>query len=103
MNLHDPKYKSFSLVREMLETPGLIGKFDFQAARDAAAAIRESGRLFLTGEGSSRIFPAKNLITEVLHLGVPVAAATEGTARPTSMTSRSSWSSGPAIAARPRN
>ncbi len=78
MNLHDPKYKSFSLVREMLETPGLIGKFDFQAARDAAAAIRESGRLFLTGEGSSRIFPAKNLITEVLRLGVPVATATEG-------------------------
>ena len=78
MNLHDPKYKSFALVREMLETPGLIGKFDFQAAADAAAVIRETGKLFLTGEGSSRIFPAKNLICEILRLGVPVAAATEG-------------------------
>ncbi len=40
--------------------------------------IRETGKLFLTGEGSSRIFPAKNLICEILRLGVPVAAATEG-------------------------
>ena len=103
MNLHDPKYKSFALVREMLETPGLIGQFDFQASRDAAAAIRETGKLFLTGEGSSRIFPAKNLIAEILRLGVPVAAATEGAGRPTSTTSRSSSSSGPATAARPRS
>ena len=59
MNLHDPKYKSFALVQEMLETPGLIGKFDFQASQDAAAVIRETGKLFLTGEGSSRIFPRR--------------------------------------------
>jgi len=78
MNLHESKYKNFALVREMLETPGLIGSFDFQTAGDAAGAIRETGRLFLTGEGSSRIFPAKNLISEILRLGVPVAAATEG-------------------------
>jgi glucosamine--fructose-6-phosphate aminotransferase (isomerizing) len=78
MNLHDPKYSKFALVQEMLETPGLIEKFDFTASRDAAAAIRESGRLFLTGEGSSRIFPAKNLISEVLRQGLPLAAATEG-------------------------
>src|SRR5271166_6614999 len=78
MNLHDPKYRSFALVREMLETPGLIGQFDFLASQDAAAVIRETGKLFLTGEGSSRIFPAKNLIAEILRLGVPVAAATDG-------------------------
>ncbi len=78
MNLHDPKDASFALVREMLETPALIGAFDFQAAEEAAAAIRASGKLFLTGEGSSRIFPAKNLIAEILRLGVPLAAATEG-------------------------
>jgi glucosamine--fructose-6-phosphate aminotransferase (isomerizing) len=62
----------------MLETPDLIGKFDFQESRDAAAVIRETGKLFLTGEGSSRIFPAKNLITEIHRLGLPLAAATEG-------------------------
>jgi glutamine---fructose-6-phosphate transaminase (isomerizing) len=78
MNLHDPKYQSFSLVHEMLETPELIGKFDFQASREAAGVIRQTGKLFLTGEGSSRMFPAKNLMTEVLRLGLPIAAATEG-------------------------
>jgi len=78
MNLHDPKYNKFALVQEMLETPGLIAKFDFAASKDAAEAIRQTGRLFLTGEGSSRIFPAKNLIAEVLRLGLPLAAATDG-------------------------
>jgi glucosamine--fructose-6-phosphate aminotransferase (isomerizing) len=62
----------------MLETPGLIGKFDFSASKEAAATIRDTGRLFLTGEGSSRIFPAKNLIAEVLTRGLPLAVATEG-------------------------
>ena len=78
MNLHDPKYNRFALVREMLETPGIIENFDFAASRDAAAAIRDSGRLFLTGEGSSRIFPAKSVISEVLRQGLPLAVATEG-------------------------
>jgi len=78
MNLHDPKYKSFALVQEMLETPGLIDRFDVRASQDAVAVIRETGKLFLTGEGSSRIFPAKNLIAEILRLGVPVTAATDG-------------------------
>jgi glutamine---fructose-6-phosphate transaminase (isomerizing) len=78
MNLNDPKYNRFALVREMLETPRIVGEFDFQAASDAARAIQETGRLFLTGEGSSRIFPAKNLLCEVMKLGVPLAVATEG-------------------------
>jgi glutamine---fructose-6-phosphate transaminase (isomerizing) len=78
MNFQDPRYKGFALVHEMLETPGLIGKLDYRVAQDAAAAIRETGKLFLTGEGSSRIFPARNLIVEILRLGIPVAAATEG-------------------------
>jgi glutamine---fructose-6-phosphate transaminase (isomerizing) len=78
MNLHDPKYRRFALVREMLETPDLIGGFDFQASREAAAVIRDTGKLFLTGEGSSRIFPAKSLMCEVMRLGGPIATATEG-------------------------
>ncbi len=78
MNLHDPKYNKFALVHEMLQTPGIIENFDFTASRDAAAAIRQTGRLLLTGEGSSRIFPAKSLIGEVLRRGLPLAVATEG-------------------------
>ncbi len=78
MNLKDARYKDFALVHEMLETPQLVGDFDFQASADAAAAIRQAGRLFLTGEGSSRIFPAKNFMYEALKLGAPLAVATDG-------------------------
>ena len=78
MNLRDPKYGRFALVREMLETPRIMGQFDFHAAHDAAQIIRDTGKLFLTGEGSSRIFPAKNLICEVLQMGAPLAVFTEG-------------------------
>jgi len=78
VNLKDPKYNGFALVREMLETPSIVGGFDFQAAAEAGEAVRRTGKLFLTGEGSSRIFPAKNLIAQVLELGLPLAVATDG-------------------------
>ena len=78
MNLRDSKYKDFALVREMLETPAIVEKFDFFAARDAAELVRRTGKLFLTGEGSSRIFPAKNMICSVLVAGVPLAVCSEG-------------------------
>ncbi|MEN6457867.1 MAG: sugar isomerase [Thermoguttaceae bacterium] len=78
MNLTDRKYQGFSLVREMLETPEIVGRFDFQASSSSAEVIRQTGRLFLTGEGSSRIFPAKNLICQVMASGVPLDVVTEG-------------------------
>jgi glucosamine--fructose-6-phosphate aminotransferase (isomerizing) len=78
MNLNDAKYRNFALVREMLETPGIVGGFDFNQADQAAQAVRQCGKLFLTGEGSSRIFPAKNLIYERMRLGAPLAVFTEG-------------------------
>lgn len=78
MNLKDARYKNFALVQEMLETPQILRSFDFQCAQDAAEIIRKTGRLFLTGEGSSRIFPAKNMICERLKLGAPLAIFTEG-------------------------
>ena len=78
MNLTNPKFAAFALVREMLETPRIVRDLDFVAAKDTAQAIQKVGRLFLTGEGSSRIFPAKNLICEALRQGIPLAVATEG-------------------------
>ena len=77
MNTRDSKY-DFALVREMLETPQIVGEFDFHAACETAEVIRQTGKLFLTGEGSSRIFPAKNLMCEILRHGIPLAVATEG-------------------------
>ena len=29
MNLHESKYEKFALVREMLETPKIVGDFEF--------------------------------------------------------------------------
>lgn len=78
MNLTDPKYKGFALVKEMLETCDVIRRFKFGQAKEAAAAINEAGRLFLTGEGSSRIFPAKNMISCAMQKGFPVAIMTDG-------------------------
>jgi glucosamine--fructose-6-phosphate aminotransferase (isomerizing) len=78
MNPHNPRFAQFALVREMLETPGVIGNMNFHVTQDVADTIRQTGRLFLTGEGSSRIFPAKNLMYEVLRHGIALDVATEG-------------------------
>ena len=78
MNMTDAKYKDFALVKEMLETPEIVRRFDFAQARETAAVVQSSGRLFLTGEGSSRIFPAKNMMRASLDMGLPLAIATEG-------------------------
>ncbi len=78
MNLTDAKYKDFALVKEMLETPEIMRNFDFAQAKETAAVVQSTGRLFLTGEGSSRIFPAKNMMRAALEMGLPLAIATEG-------------------------
>ena len=78
MNLREERYSRFALVREMMETPEIIAAFDPSGAADAAAIVREVDNLFLTGEGSSRIFPAKNLIYENLKRGGAWHIATDG-------------------------
>ncbi len=78
MNLTDPRTKCFALVREMMETPRIIETFDFHRSAPAAREIRRAGRLFLTGEGSSRIFPAKNAIYELMRMGASLAVFTDG-------------------------
>lgn len=78
MNARDAKFGDFALVREMLETPEIVADFDFQQSLGVAHEIQRAGKLFLTGEGSSRIFPAKNLIYERLRAGVPLAVFTDG-------------------------
>jgi len=78
MNPVHAKYGQFALVREMLETADVIANFDMSRTRHIAKMISETGRVFLTGEGSSRIFPAKNFIYRILKHGLPVTAATDG-------------------------
>lgn len=78
MNLTDPKYGSFALVTEMLQTPELLRKFDPAQTAEIAAEVKAAGKLFFTGEGSSRIFPAKSAIARAMKEGIPVAMATAG-------------------------
>ena len=79
MNLQDTKYSKFALVREMLRTPEIMGSFDFAQGEKVVASIKKTGRLFATGEGSSRIFPAKRLIASMLRRGMNACQiATEG-------------------------
>lgn len=63
MNLKEERYNSFALVREMMETPEIINSFDPSCVHQFVDAIRNKEALFLTGEGSSRIFPAKRAIS----------------------------------------
>jgi glucosamine--fructose-6-phosphate aminotransferase (isomerizing) len=74
----DKKYSQFALVREMMQTPGILGKFGLKNTEKVIAAIKEKGKLFFTGEGSSRIFPAKNAMYCARRAGYDLNLATEG-------------------------
>lgn len=78
MNSLEPKYNRFALVREMLETPGIIREFSAGSLQKPVSALKKAGRLFLVGEGSSRIFPAKNAVLTALKSNIPLAVYTEG-------------------------
>lgn len=71
-------YTQFSLVREMMDTPEVLRNFKLENADDVIKAIQSSGKLFMTGEGSSRIFPAKNAIYTELSEGTSLTLATDG-------------------------
>ena len=66
-----------ALIREMLETPGILRRFDSTQIEGWAAPMAGK-RLLVTGEGSSRIFPAKNLIARALQTGHALNISTEG-------------------------
>ena len=86
MNLQDPKYYSagtpakqpFALVREMLRAPEILRSFNFDQVEKIVASVKQTGRLFCTGEGSSRIFPSKRLIASMHARGLPFPIVTEG-------------------------
>jgi glutamine---fructose-6-phosphate transaminase (isomerizing) len=77
MNLTDSKYSSFGLVRDMLASADVVANFSADQAKETGRAIAQVGRLLLTGEGSSRIFPAKNAIANARRLNWPITLHTE--------------------------
>src|SRR3954468_7519641 len=77
MNLTDGKYTAFGLVRDMLATAEVVANFDADQPKDTARSLAKVGRLLLTGEGSSRIFPAKNAIATARRLNWPITLHTD--------------------------
>ncbi len=78
MNLNDPKYSKYALVREMMDTICVARRFNPKQTKNVAKKIRAAGKLLLTGEGSSRIFPAKNTIRKALTQGLDLQIVTDG-------------------------
>lgn len=78
MNLKEEKYNRYALVREMMQTPDIIKAFKPGAVAKFAEAVRSRRGLFLTGEGSSRIFPAKRAIWASLKWDFSRPVTTEG-------------------------
>ena len=78
MNIKEEKYNKYALVREMMETPQIIKGFDPEEATKFFAKVKSAKGLFLTGEGSSRIFPAKRAISYSMKKGISIPIVTEG-------------------------
>ena len=78
MNLHNHNYSKYALVQEMMQTVEVVRSFKSGQTKDVADAIKSAGRLLLTGEGSSRIFPAKNAIRKSLTWGMNLSISTDG-------------------------
>jgi len=78
MNLQDPNYSKYALVQEMMQTIGVVRNFKPGQTKGVSDSIQAAGRLLLTGEGSSRIFPAKNAIRKALTWGLNLSISTDG-------------------------
>ena len=78
MNLDETKYSKYALAREMMDTVGVIRNFDHGQTKTVAGQIKSVGRLMFTGEGSSRIFPAKNAIRKAMTWGLDLSVVTDG-------------------------
>lgn len=78
MNLKEAKYSKFALVQEMLDTVDVVRNFNPNQTAEIAKKIHSVGRLLLTGEDSSRIFPAKNAIRKALTIGLDICVTTDG-------------------------
>ncbi|MFC1769273.1 SIS domain-containing protein [Nanoarchaeota archaeon] len=74
----NPQDKKYEIVREILEIPNIIKNFHTENLSKPLSSMRKTKKLFLVGEGSSRIFPAKNAINFSLSNKIPLTIYTEG-------------------------
>jgi len=78
MNIQEKKYSKFALVKEMLETSDVVKKFDPSVSERFAGMIKNKKKVFFTGEGSSRIFPAKRAMAYAMRKNLPFTFCTDG-------------------------
>lgn len=78
MNLKENKYAQFYLCREMMDTIETIRKFNPADADFIVDSAKKTGHILFSGEGSSRIMPAKNAIRKALRWGIDTITHTEG-------------------------
>lgn len=78
MNLKENKYAGYALVQEMMGTIDTVKKFDPSVTKHIAEIVKNTQKLYLTGEGSSRIFPAKNVQRKVKRWGIDLNVQTDG-------------------------
>lgn len=67
----------FGLVQDTLASVEVIRNFDPSNLAETSAEIAKTGRLLFTGEGSSRLFPAKSIITQSRRANWPLITHTE--------------------------
>ncbi|MBE3035692.1 MAG: SIS domain-containing protein [Candidatus Atribacteria bacterium] len=68
MNLQDNKYNQVFLIREMLDMGEIVKHLDLKKILSYEKEVKKE-RIFFTGEGSSRIFPAKKTMYEAQKKG----------------------------------
>ena len=78
MILDRSPYSDFNLITDMVAAASVIRTFDTSIVKKPAAEIASVGKLLISGEGSSRMFPAKSAITHTRRMGWHFSIATEG-------------------------
>jgi glutamine---fructose-6-phosphate transaminase (isomerizing) len=78
MNLYDKKYSQYALCNEMMQSVELIKNYNSVVAEPFLGALQQAQNLLLTGEGSSRIFPAKHFRYRLLANGIDLNVVIEG-------------------------
>jgi glutamine---fructose-6-phosphate transaminase (isomerizing) len=78
MNIKEEKYKKYALVKEMIESTAIIRDYNPAHVLPFAQGIVSQKGIFLTGEGSSRIFPAKRTIYSALKKDFYFPVITDG-------------------------
>lgn len=70
MNGKGYKSQKYNLIAEMFETVNLVRNFKLELLSALILKSKEHANWMITGEGSSRIFPAKNLLYHRLMYGI---------------------------------